>query len=124
MSFAERAPNAPKIFHVNWFRKGADGKFLWPGFGDNMRVLEWVLQRCAGQVGAVETPIGALPHRQDLNLDGLVLDHATLDQLLGVDRFAWQDEFDAIVAYLDEFGARTPDALRQEAHRIRAALED
>src|SRR5512143_2687768 len=63
--------NLPKVFHVNWFRKGADGKFLWPGFGDNMRVLEWIVGRCVGSEGAVETPIGLLPHLEDLNLAGL-----------------------------------------------------
>jgi phosphoenolpyruvate carboxykinase (GTP) len=124
LSFAQRAPNAPKIFHVNWFRKGGDGKFLWPGFGDNMRVLEWVLQRCAGAVGAIDTPIGALPHRQDLNLDGLGLDHATLDQLLEVDRGGWQREFAAIGEYLDEYGERTPAILREEQRRIADALAD
>ena len=124
LSFGERATNPPKIFHVNWFRKGGDGKFLWPGFGDNMRVLEWILRRCAGEVGALETPIGAVPYRQDLNLDGLVLDHATLDQLLEVERHAWKHEFDAIGEYLDEYGDRTPPALRAEQQRIAAALAD
>jgi phosphoenolpyruvate carboxykinase (GTP) len=124
LSFAQRAAQPPKIFHVNWFRKGADGQFLWPGFGDNMRVLEWILKRCEGRVGALDTPIGALPYRQDLELDGLHLDHATLDQLLEVEPHAWREEFAAIGAYLDEYGARTPEALREECRRIAAALAD
>ncbi len=124
LSFAQRAANPPKVFHVNWFRKDRDGKFLWPGFGDNMRVLEWVLKRCAGTVGAVETPIGFLPHREDLNLDGLALDHATLDKLLNVDRADWQQEFAAIGDYLKEYGAHTPATLHQQQQRIAAALAD
>jgi phosphoenolpyruvate carboxykinase (GTP) len=124
LSFGARAAHPPKVFHVNWFRKDGDGKFLWPGFGDNMRVLEWILQRCAGKVGAVETPIGAVPYRQDLNLDGLALDHGTLDQLLEVEPHAWHKEFAAIGEYLDEFGERTPAALRAEQQRIAAALAD
>jgi len=124
LSFAERAAKPPRIFHVNWFRKDADGKFMWPGFGDNMRVLEWILRRCEHDVGALDTPIGAVPHRQDLNLDGLHLDHATLDQLFEVERHAWQREFEAIGEYLDEYGERTPAALRAERQRIAAALAD
>jgi phosphoenolpyruvate carboxykinase (GTP) len=122
LSFGARAPNAPKIFHVNWFRKGADGRFLWPGFGDNMRVLEWVLRRCAGTVGAVETPIGALPSRADLNLEGLGMSDATLAQLIEVDAAGWREEFAAIGDYLAEFGPRTPPALVAEQRRIAAAL--
>jgi phosphoenolpyruvate carboxykinase (GTP) len=124
LSFAERASRPPRIFHVNWFRKDADGRFLWPGFGDNMRVLEWILRRCEHDVGALDTPIGAVPYRQDLDLDGLHLDHATLDQLFEVERHAWQHELAAIGEYLDEYGERTPQALRDEHRRVAAALED
>jgi phosphoenolpyruvate carboxykinase (GTP) len=111
-----------KIFHVNWFRKGADGKFVWPGFGDNMRVLEWVIERCKGTAGANETPIGNLPRAQDLNLAGLDLSPADLELLLTVDRDGWASEYASIGEYLDSFGARTPDALRQEHARTSAAL--
>jgi phosphoenolpyruvate carboxykinase (GTP) len=122
LSMADRAGQLPKVFHVNWFRKGADGKFLWPGFGDNMRVLEWILRRCDGSVGAVETPIGLLPRREDLNLDGLGLDASTIDQLLHVDREGWRREFEAIAEYLEEYGQRTPAALKAEREKVAAAL--
>ncbi len=116
-------PNAklPKVFHVNWFRKDG-GKFVWPGFGDNMRVLEWIVGRCSGSAGAVQTPIGNLPRREDLNLAGLSLGDAQLDLLLGVDREGWAREYAGIAEYLDSFGARTPDALKQEHARVRDEL--
>src|SRR5207344_3249357 len=82
LSFDKPGANLPKIYHVNWFRKGGDGKFMWPGFGDNMRVLEWMLKRVTGQAQSNETPIGHLPLASDLNLDGLNMDSATLTQLL------------------------------------------
>jgi phosphoenolpyruvate carboxykinase (GTP) len=122
LSFAQRASKPPKVFHVNWFRKGEDGKFLWPGFGDNMRVLEWILQRCAGRVAAVETPIGFLPRASDLNLDGLALDPRTVARLLEVEKAGWQREFDAIADYLAEYGERTPALLCREQQRVATAL--
>ena len=122
LSFDSAGANLPKIFHVNWFRKGADGKFVWPGFGDNMRVLEWILNRCKGQAGANDTPIGLLPHRGDLNLDGLELSAAALDTLLEVDHEGWARELVAIGEYLDGYGARLPAALRDEQRRVAAAL--
>jgi phosphoenolpyruvate carboxykinase (GTP) len=122
LSFDKAGAKLPKVFHVNWFRKGADGKFLWPGFGDNLRVLEWMLKRCEGRADAVETPIGRLPRKADLNLEGLKLGEHALDQLLQIDEQGWAREFDAIADYLDEFGGRTPPALRAEAARIAALL--
>jgi len=113
----------PKIFHVNWFRKGDDGKFLWPGFGDNLRVLEWMIKRVEGEAGAVETPIGALPRSEDLNLDGVALSEEARAKLFGFDRDAWRAEFESIGDFLDEYGPRMPEALKQEQARIRAELE-
>jgi phosphoenolpyruvate carboxykinase (GTP) len=112
----------PKIFHVNWFRKGANGKFVWPGFGDNMRVLEWIVNRCKDAVGAHETPIGNLPRREDLNLGGLSLAEAELELLLGVDEAGWRKEYTGIGEYLESFGPRTPQTLRQEHARVSAEL--
>jgi phosphoenolpyruvate carboxykinase (GTP) len=115
--------NLPKVFHVNWFRKGDDGKFLWPGFGDNLRVLEWMIGRVKGEAAAVETPIGALPRPEDLNLDGIALGEEARDKLFGFDRDAWRTEFDSIGEFLDEYGPRMPQALKTEQARIRAALD-
>jgi len=122
LSFDKPGAKLPKIFHVNWFRKGADGKFLWPGFGDNLRVLEWMLKRCEDRADAVESPIGHLPKKADLNVEGLKISDHALDQLLQIDEQGWAHEFEAITEYLDEFGGRTPPALRAEAARIGALL--
>ena len=123
LTFDRAGAKLPKIFHVNWFRKGADGTFLWPGFGDNLRVLEWMLRRADGEVDAVETPIGALPRIEDLNLDGVSLTDEARAVLFGFDRDGWRAEFDSIGGFLDEYGPRMPQALRDEQARIRAALE-
>ncbi|MBS0557868.1 MAG: phosphoenolpyruvate carboxykinase (GTP) [Proteobacteria bacterium] len=124
LSLDKPGAKLPKIFHVNWFRKGADGKFLWPGFGDNMRVLEWILGRCAGSEGAEETPIGNLPHAQDLNLDGLDLAPAKLEALLHVDPESWSAEYESIGEYLASYGARMPQKLLDEHRRIAALLAE
>ena len=122
LSFDKPGMKLPKIFHVNWFRKGEDGKFLWPGFGDNMRVLEWILGRCSGGEGAEETPIGNLPRVQDLNLDGLELSRGKLEALLYVDVESWGAEYESIGEYLASFGSRLPQALAREQQRIAAQL--
>ncbi|WP_290887145.1 phosphoenolpyruvate carboxykinase (GTP) [Arenimonas sp.] len=122
LSFDKPGAKLPKIFQVNWFRKDADGKFMWPGFGDNLRVLEWVLKRATGQAGALETPVGNVPNPADLNTDGLGLDAAVLEQLLTVDREGYKAEMASIGEYLDEFGDRTPHALKAERARIAAQL--
>ncbi|TXH74671.1 MAG: phosphoenolpyruvate carboxykinase (GTP) [Lysobacteraceae bacterium] len=112
----------PRIFHVNWFRKGEDGKFLWPGFGDNLRVLEWMIRRVDGEIDAVRTPIGALPKPDDLNLDGIDLSDEARDKLFGIDQEGWRAEFASIGQYLDEYGPRMPAALKAEQARILAEL--
>ena len=122
LSFDTPGAKLPKIFHVNWFRKDGDGKFMWPGFGDNLRVLEWMLRRVAGDAGAIETPIGHLPRPTDLDVEGLGLDDATLQQLLEVDREGWKAEMESIGEFLDTFGERTPHALKAERARIAAGL--
>src|SRR5690348_5100452 len=123
LSFDQPGAKLPKIFHVNWFRKDKDGKFLWPGFGDNMRVLEWMLKRVAGEAGAVETPIGNLPRPDDLNLEDLNLSDGALDELSRVDNAEWREEQTAIGEYLSAYGAHLPDALRTEHQRIVNALD-
>jgi phosphoenolpyruvate carboxykinase (GTP) len=122
LSFDKPGAKLPKIFHVNWFRKGDDGKFLWPGYGENLRVLEWIIDRCKGAVGAQETPIGHVPRKDDLHLDGLAIDGTALDTLLEVDPMGWAAEVADIGHYLDSFGARTPEKLKAEQRRVAAAL--
>jgi phosphoenolpyruvate carboxykinase (GTP) len=122
LTFESRVANPPRVFHVNWFRQDRNGRFLWPGYGDNLRVLGWILDRCNGRLPADETPIGYVPRTGDLNVNGLAIDGATIAQLLDVDRSAWHAEIDAIGRYLDEFGERLPPALREEQLRVKRAL--
>jgi phosphoenolpyruvate carboxykinase (GTP) len=122
LSFDTPAAKLPKIFHVNWFRKGDDGKFLWPGFGDNLRVLEWMIRRVEGAVDVQETPVGNLPHQCDINLEGLPLSDEAHAKLFGIDRTAWQAEFASIGDYLAEYGPRLPQALLDEQRKIAEAL--
>ncbi len=107
-------PHPPKIFHVNWFRKGADGKFLWPGFGENVRVLKWIVERVSGKAHAEETPIGFVPAKRALTLDGLNISAENMDQLLRVEAADWQKEAEEVGTYFDKFGDRLPKELRAE----------
>jgi len=118
LSFADRSDNLPEIFHVNWFRQDRDGKFLWPGFGENLRVLKWILDRCEGQVGAQDTPIGYLPLAADLDTAGLQINNSDLASLLQVDKAQWIEELDAVGEYFDEYGDRLPEALRREQEKV------
>ena len=116
---------APKIFNVNWFRKDDDGNFLWPGFGDNMRVLEWIIKRCEGKVDAEETAIGFVPKAEDINLEGIE-DEVSEDQLkeiLSVDNSLWRDEAKGIEEFYAKFGDRLPKALSDELNTLKANLE-
>ena len=105
---------APKIFHVNWFRRDAQGKFLWPGFGENLRVLAWMLDRCSGKAGAAESGIGLLPRPEDLDTRGLSLGEESLRALLSVDPSLWRKEVADIRAYLEKYGSRLPKELLAE----------
>jgi phosphoenolpyruvate carboxykinase (GTP) len=109
-----KSQKLPKIFHVNWFRQDKNGRFMWPGFGENLRVLRWIADRCENEAGAVDTPIGFVPRTEDIDTQGLNVDRATLETLLSVDLGAWRQEIDAIGKYLDDFGARVPAKLRDE----------
>jgi phosphoenolpyruvate carboxykinase (GTP) len=122
LSFDTPGAKLPKVFHVNWFRKGDGGKFLWPGFGDNLRVLEWMIKRVEGEAGAVDTPIGALPRIDDINLEGVALSDEAREKLFGFDREGWRAELDGIGGYLDEYGPRMPRALKDEQRRIADSL--
>ena len=113
----------PKVFYVNWFRKDQEtGKFLWPGFGENSRVLEWVFRRCDGEVEANETPIGNVPNAADINTDGLDLDPSTLEQLLTVDAEALKAELPQVEEHLAKFGDQLPAPVRKQFDQLKSAL--
>ena len=122
LEMGKKSDKAPKIFHVNWFRQDDQGKFIWPGFGDNMRVLEWVLKRCAGEADAVETPIGHVPAPGTIDLEGIDIDEVTLERLLGVDPDAWQSELEGQKAFLEEFGERMPAEMWSQYEQLKDRL--
>jgi phosphoenolpyruvate carboxykinase (GTP) len=122
LNVGAKLKNPPKIFHVNWFRQGADGKFLWPGFGDNLRVLSWMLDRVAGRAGAKDTAIGNLPQPADLNLAGLDIQPEVVEELLSVKQDAWRKEVADIRKYLGEYGTRTPKAMYAELDGVEQRL--
>lgn len=122
LAVGARLSAPPKVFHVNWFRKGAEGKFLWPGFGDNLRVLQWILGRCSGRAGGVSTPIGVLPRRGDLDLRGLEALGERIDAVLEFDLEGWRAELDAIEAFIGEYAPRVPGELLLELQRSKRAL--
>jgi phosphoenolpyruvate carboxykinase (GTP) len=103
---------------VNWFRRDASGKFLWPGYGENLRVMEWILKRCAEQTGADESAIGYLPRVADLNLEGTGVSAATMQELLAVTPGAWRKETAEMREYLKDFGARAPAEMATELNEI------
>ena len=115
--------NPPKIFHVNWFRRDDEGEFMWPGFGDNMRVLNWILDRCDGKVDATETPIGFVPKKEDLNLAGLDIDDKTLTELLSVDKDVWTAELPGIKEYFAQFGDKLPAGIQEQLDALEARLK-
>jgi phosphoenolpyruvate carboxykinase (GTP) len=123
LDMGKRIPHPPKIFHVNWFRKGANGKFLWPGYGENARVLKWMLERIEGKAAATETPIGNVPAPNSLTLDGLDISRATMDELLRVDAPDWIKEQADTGKFFDEFGDRLPQEMREEHNRLGQRLK-
>ena len=114
---------APKIFNVNWFRKDDEGNFLWPGFGDNMRVLDWIVDRCEGKVDAQETAIGYLPYAKDINREGLDMTEEQLDKILDVDKDAWEEELKGVEELYAKFGDHLPKELADELATVKANLE-
>ncbi|MCI0591318.1 MAG: phosphoenolpyruvate carboxykinase (GTP) [Gammaproteobacteria bacterium] len=113
----------PKIFCVNWFRKNDNGKYMWPGFGENSRVLKWVFERCEGTADAVDTPIGKVPTIDALEFSGLDLDETTRAELLRVDIDGWLREIPLISEFYDQFGDRVPEELRKEVKQLQQRLE-
>ena len=115
---------APKIFQVNWFRKGADGRFLWPGFGDNSRVIDWIIRSVEGEHEGRRTAIGTLPADGELNLTGIESVADELDELFAIDSASWLTECDLTEEFFAQFGDRVPEALRTELRELRARLSN
>ena len=122
LEMGRRIPHPPKIFHVNWFRRGPNGKFLWPGYGENVRVLKWILERVEGKGQAEETPIGFVPTADALTLDGLDIPPEAMAELLRVDAPDWQKETEEIATFFDKFGERLPPELREEQTHLTERL--
>ena len=123
LSFEQRTDKLPKIFHINWFRQDPEGRFLWPGFGENLRVLRWIIDRCVGRTGAVVSAIGYLPEEGGIDTRGLDISPEVMRELLTIDAGKWRLENEHFAAYLDEFGDRLPPELRAEQQRLASELE-
>ncbi len=123
IDMGKKVKNPPKIFNVNWFRQDENGEFLWPGFGDNMRVLDWILKRCSGEVDARETAIGYLPYAKDIDIEGLDYSVETLESILTVDKKRWSAEADEIAEYYKQFGDRLPKELSESLATLKKNCE-
>jgi phosphoenolpyruvate carboxykinase (GTP) len=125
ISIGQNAPDKsklPMIFNVNWFRKSPEGKWLWPGYGDNIRVLGWIIDRVMGKVDAVETPIGFVPKKEDINIDGLKGQAELMDDLLAVDKNLWLDECELIAEHQAQFGSSLPAELKAQYEALKTRL--
>jgi phosphoenolpyruvate carboxykinase (GTP) len=118
------ADKLPRIYSVNWFRKNADGKFIWPGFGENARVLEWIVNRLSDSAEAVDTPIGRIPAAGALDTEGLGLSDTAIAELFAVDSDSWLAETDLTEAYYAEFGDRVPAELTAQLGALRQRLNN
>jgi phosphoenolpyruvate carboxykinase (GTP) len=124
LDMGTRIRHQPRIFHVNWFRTDERGKFLWPGYGENLRIIEWILARCRDEVAGVPTPIGYVPDPKDIDMTGLKLSRERMSKLLRVDGKEWLAELDSIKAFLDQFDTRLPDQLWMQHEALRGRLQD
>ncbi len=122
LNMGRRMANPPKIFHVNWFRTDENGKFLWPGYGENLRVIEWILDRCRGEAEATKTAIGYVPTPESLDLTGLDVTQESLDKLLAVDREDWYQETEGIATFFQTFGKRFPMTMWEHLDHLRQRL--
>ncbi len=112
----------PKVFYVNWFRKDENGKFMWPGYGDNIRVLEWIFNRCDGSVDATSTPIGFVPKKEDVNIKGIEEVEKNLEELITVDKTKWLEECEGIEEYYKQFGDKLPAAIKEQFEALKERL--
>ncbi|MBZ4646119.1 MAG: phosphoenolpyruvate carboxykinase [Petroclostridium sp.] len=122
LEMGKKIPKAPKIFHVNWFRLDENGKFIWPGFGDNLRVLNWIIDRCEGKAEAVETPIGYLPTVDAINTEGLDISEEVMKELLKVDKSVWMEDVKGQKEFFEKFGDRLPQAIKDELKALEERL--
>ena len=122
LNMGKRMASPPKIFNVNWFRTDEEGNFLWPGYGENLRVIEWILDRCRGDADAMKTPIGYVPTPESLDLTGLSLSPQSLENLFAVNRTAWYEETDNVASFFQRFGKRFPRALWEQLEALRQRL--
>ena len=123
LEMGKKISNPPKIFHVNWFRTDDEGNFIWPGFGDNFRVLLWILDRCADKVDAVDTAIGYVPKAEDIDIEELNISRDTIRNLLSVDKEHWLEDIDNIKAFYDKLGKSVPAELREELAKLEENLK-
>lgn len=123
LKLGKKMNNPPRIFHVNWFRQDENGQFMWPGFGENLRVIEWILDRCNNKVDAVKTPIGYIPKPQDIDMTGLDLPPATLDKLLSIDKNDWLNELESQKEFFKIFGKDLPKEIVDEWQALKNRLE-
>lgn len=122
LEMGEKMSNAPKIFHVNWFRTNDRGEFMWPGFGDNFRVLEWILKRCDNEVDALEAPIGNLPFAEDINFEEMNISEETVEDLLKIDVNSWLEDEKGIEEFYAKIGDTVPQQLKEELKRLKDNL--
>ncbi len=122
LSMGKKLSHPPRIYNVNWFRQDERGKFLWPGYGENLRVLKWVIDRCFERVEAVKTPIGFVPRPGDISTDGLDVSAESMKSLLGIDRTHWKEELKGLREFFEKFGERLPEELWDEFHALEKRL--
>lgn len=123
IDMGKKIKSQPKIFNVNWFRTDDEGHFIWPGFGDNLRVIEWVLARCFNEVGARQCELGFVPETDDINIDGTGLDKNVLEGLLSIDRDLWKKEASEIREYYKMFGDKVPKEIMQSLATLEENLK-
>ena len=123
IEMGKKVKNPPKIFNVNWFRQDENGEFLWPGFGDNMRVLDWILKRCDNKIEAQETAIGYVPYAKDIDIEGLDYSVETLESILYVDKARWSKEADEIAEFYKQFGDKLPKELSENLATLKKNCE-